>query len=323
MRTNRTASTATSYSPSTNGSELLPPEGTLKVIVGSPNSSESNNNVFTLPTSLLTSHSQYFSSLLAFPGSEQKLRTVTLDIDEIDHPTAFRCIVDFMEQKGRYEWIKYYDKHYHYKFQADPSSFGLILNARVYVLAERLLAPDVAKFALKELKEILDNTRFLKKPLAFFPSEGLLKATEVVYLGTPDRYFNTSSAGDHHETTLTRRSDWSKRVKNKYQENIRDIMASHIAKNIKAINMLEFGRSKTYLNLLMNVPELSIDISMAVYPEMYYVEQSRDSIIDYSQLGKKKKVQRAEPSRCKLCQRLYPSRNELFRHLKDSDHYVA
>ncbi|RPA84393.1 hypothetical protein BJ508DRAFT_412781 [Ascobolus immersus RN42] len=309
---NATTSASSSNSNSiTNGSDSLPPEGSLRVIVGNG----SDSTTFTLPIPLLTKNSEYFSSLLSFPGSEQRLRTVTLDIDEIDNPLAFKCFVDFI-QSGRYHWIEHYGKHYHYKFQPDPSGFGMILNARVYILAERLLSPEVAKFALEELKEILDNTRFFKKT-AFFPTDGLLKATELVYLGTPDRYFNTSASGDHHETTLSRRPDWSKRVKNKYQENIRDIMASQIAKNIKAVNMPEFGRSKAYLNLLMNVPELSIDISMAVYPEMYYVEQPPDASM---YVGRRTNVNRAEPERCRVCQRFYPSRNELFRHLRGANH---
>jgi hypothetical protein len=101
---------------------------------------------FLLHTDLLRKYSRYFSGLLDFPGIEASTKEVMLDLVEpVDVSSAFEYFVEFI-YRGTYTLPR-----------RMISGDHAVLHGKIYVLADRLIAPELKKCALLKMHELLSR----------------------------------------------------------------------------------------------------------------------------------------------------------------------
>ncbi|RPA77098.1 hypothetical protein BJ508DRAFT_417310 [Ascobolus immersus RN42] len=102
---------------------------------------------FLLHTDLLRKYSRYFSGLLDFPGIESSTKEVMLDLVEpVDVSSAFEYFVEFL-YRGTYTIPRRIIGGDH-----------AVLHGKIYVLADRLIAPELKRCALLKMHELLSRS---------------------------------------------------------------------------------------------------------------------------------------------------------------------
>lgn len=167
---------------------------------------------------LLSARSQYFATLLSFPGKEGTEGRVTLE-EEVDTDEAFRMFIEFA----------YLDDYVPPETPVDK--LGLV-HAQVYVLAERLCMNDLKALSLNKAVNVL--SALVRKPSPTCPNgyneyqhspsnyccscahfknnanmelsgddfKTLVKYVDVVYRNTPDRYCIPEGEKSEPDTTV-------------------------------------------------------------------------------------------------------------------------